>query len=134
MVLLQIDDGLRLELRVEIPGQLKQPEVGCSTLSAEILDTFFSIPVGAALPFRSHTSFDLQGVVVKPTDSAHDISIPCIAVQGAHSTQDMIAAEAYAALRGEDTWAFGTRGVHSYPRPMPTVGDFAVPPFCKHSC
>ena len=81
MVLLQIDDGLGLELRVEITGQLKQPEIGCPTLSAEIFNAFLSIPVGATLTFGSHPSFDLQGVVVNPTDSTHEIPVPCVSVQ-----------------------------------------------------
>ena len=83
VVLLQIHDGLRFERRMKIARQLKQPEVRCSTLSAEILHTFFSIPIGAALPFRSHTSFDLQGVIVNPTDSANEVPVPCVAVQWA---------------------------------------------------
>ena len=86
MVLLQIHDGLRFERRMKIARQLKQPEIGCPTLSAEIFNAFLSISVGATLLFRSHPSFDLQGVVVNPTDSTHEVPVPCVAVQGAHST------------------------------------------------
>ena len=86
VVLLQIGDGLRLERRMKIAGQLKQPEIGCPTFLAEIFNAFLSIPVGAALPFRSRPSFDLQGVIVNPTNSAHEVPVPCVAVHGAHST------------------------------------------------
>ena len=85
MVFLQIDDGLRFEGRVEITRQLKQPEVGCSASSAEILHALLSIPVAATLPFGSHASFDFQSVVVRPADSAHDVPVPCVAVQCARS-------------------------------------------------
>ena len=89
----------------------------------------------AALPFRSHASFDLQSMRANFADSAHEVLVPCVAVHGAHSTQDMVAAEVLAALRqGRIFQAFGARGAHSYPRPIPIVGDFAVPPFCKGSC
>ena len=81
VVLLQIHDGLRFERRMKIARQLKQPQVGCPTLSAEILDAFLSIPVGATLTFGSRPSFDLQGVVVNPTDSTHEVPVPCVSVQ-----------------------------------------------------
>ena len=81
VVLLQIHDGFRFERRMKIARQLKQPEIGCPTLSAEIFNAFLSIPVGATLPFRSHPSFDLQGVVVNPTDSAHKVLVPSVSAQ-----------------------------------------------------
>ena len=81
VVLLQIHDGLRFERRMKIAGKLEQPEIGCPTLSAKIFNAFLSIPVGATLTFGSRPSFDLQGVVVNPTDSTHEVPVPCVSVQ-----------------------------------------------------
>ena len=83
VVLLQIHDGLRFERRMKIARQLKQPEIGCPTFSAEIFNAFLSIPVGATLTVGAHPGFDFQGVVVNPTDSANEVPVPCVAAQWA---------------------------------------------------
>ncbi len=70
----------RLEGRMPIATEMKQPEVLRPYLLADELDLPLTVPLGASDPSRSHPALQFDGVVMVVRDAPRHLAVPGVPI------------------------------------------------------